>query len=275
MYFNKKKFKIYFPFAKSEIQRAMSYRANFFMGTIAGLIQVFVTYYLWRAIFGSSSKTSINGFTVSDIIVYVFISNITARMVNSNVDMIIGSEVVRGDIAINLIRPINYRLRLLFQALGSALYRFIAVSFPIWIGLIAVRYVTVHELPPNGIVILFYLSSSIFSFLILFLFNFCFGMLAFYVTYIWGLRMCKNSILRFFSGEIIPLAFFPLWVQNMMNYIPFGAINYTPVMIYLQKLTGAQAYKAILVQAVWIAILFLVSHFVWNKATKKLMILGG
>lgn len=271
----KKRVRVYLPFAKSEIQRAMSYRTNFFMGTIAGLIQVFVTYYLWLAIFKSSSQNSINGFTVSDMIIYVFISNITARMVGSSVDMIIGSEVVKGDIAINLIRPINYRVRLLFQAIGSALYKFIAVSLPIWIGLIVVRFLTVHELPPSFTIILLYLGSSILSFLILFLFNFCFGMLSFYVTYIWGLRMCKNSILRFFSGEIIPLAFFPLWFQNFMNYIPFGAINYTPVMIYLQKLMGVQVIKAISIQVVWIAILLLLSHFVWNKATKKLMILGG
>ncbi|MDP4143793.1 MAG: ABC-2 family transporter protein [Bacillota bacterium] len=271
----KKRLNLYLPFAKSEIQRAMSYRMNFFMFAIGGLIQVFVTYYLWIAIFKSSPTSTLNGFTLSNIIVYIFMSNITARAVNSSGDMIVGEEVLTGDIAMNLIRPISYHLRLLFQCLGTVAYQFVTLSVPMWIGLILVRYYTAHELPPSIGTILLYTCSCLLSFYILFLFNFCFGMLAFYVTYIWGLRVCKNSIFNFFSGQIIPLAFFPLWFQHAMNFVPFGSINYTPVMIYLQKLTGYEALKAILVQVVWIGVLFLISRLIWKKATKRLMILGG
>ena len=55
----------YIPFGKSVIQRRMSYKVGFFMRIVGGLIQVLIMYYLWVAIFNSSSSSIINGFNSS------------------------------------------------------------------------------------------------------------------------------------------------------------------------------------------------------------------
>lgn len=60
----------YFPFARSVIQRRMSYKIGFLMRIVGGLLQVLIMYYLWMAIFNSSPNGQIKGFTSSEMVVY-------------------------------------------------------------------------------------------------------------------------------------------------------------------------------------------------------------
>lgn len=275
MEFNKKTFKVYLPFARSEIQRALAYRLGFLGNVLANMLQIAVSLYLWSAIFNSASKSRINGFSKEEMLVYVIMSFLTSMTIGSGTEWIVSSEVRKGQIAINLIRPINYKLRLMAQSMGSIFWQFIVIFLPIWLGMIAIRYFTLGKLPPNIMTILTYMISLILSFIIWFLFNFSFGLAAFVVTYMWGLTMFKETIVKFVSGSIIPILFFPLWFQKILSFLPFGSINYTPVMIYLNKYNSYQTIKVLGIQVVWVIILFILSNFFWNKATKRLSILGG
>lgn len=271
----KQRFKIYWPFTLCTIQQAFSYKGRFYLFIFARLFSLFVTYYLWVAIYQSSNNTSISGFTINEMILYVFISFITNTIVHVNVSYEIGHDVVEGSIATNLIKPINYKVRLFYGALGELIYRFIVPSLFVWIGLIVMQYVTNQTLPPNITTILLYLTSAILSFIILFFFDFCFGMLAFYTTYIWGMNMAKVALLSFLSGQIIPLDFFPVVIQKIFDYLPFASMNYVPVMIYLGKISGMELVYALVRQIIWVGVLWMLSHALWNKATKRLTILGG
>lgn len=272
---SKKRLRVYWPFAKGTIQRALAYKMSFFGYILGDVLQVIVSFYLWNAIFNSSSKAVINGFTKNDMLVYVIMSFITAMTINSGVEWTLTQEVRSGEIATNLIKPIDYQLRLAAEAIGSIMWQFIAIFMPIWLGMSIIRYCTLGALPPHIGTIIAYLLSLILSFIIWFLFNFCFGLLAFLVTYMWGLNLFKDTVVKFISGAVIPIIFFPQWFQMFLRFLPFGSMNYTPVMIYLNKYTGYETLKVIGIQVLWVVILYLLSKFFWKKAIKKLTIMGG
>lgn len=271
----KRFFKIYIPFTHSILQMKMSYKLDFFMGIVGQLIKCFVVYYLWKAVYINSSSYVMNSFTANEMLTYVFMSTITANIVSNTVDVSIGGEVWDGSISMNLIKPINYQVKLFFESVAELVQGTLFIAFPIWVGLIIIRYLTVSDVPPNITTILFYLLSSLLGFLILFLLNFIFGILSFYVTNIWGIRNLKYALLDFLSGSIVPLAFLPLCIQKVMKFVPFSSVNYVPVTIYLGKVTGSELYKILGTQVLWIVILYIISLFVWNKAIKRLSILGG
>lgn len=275
MAYIKKKFRLYWPFSRGVIQTIMSYRINFFMFVFGNMMRTFVLYYLWKAVFISSSTNSLNGFSLNDMIIYLFMSSITAGTINSGTDGDIAQEVKDGSIAMNLIKPINYQVRMLFISLGAFVYQFIFILLPIWIGLIVVRYFTAAEAPPGIGTILLYLFSMILGFFVNFLMNYCYGLLAFYVTNMWGISHLKDAALLFFSGQLIPIAFFPLVLQKVMQFFPFSSLNYIPVMIYLKKLTGVALLESLGIQLLWIVLLYLLSRWLWNRAINKLVILGG
>lgn len=271
----KKQFRIYKPFTKSVIQKLMSYKLSLLGFVLGDIVKVFITFYLWKAIFSNSSSNTINGFSFDDMFVYVFMIAITSKLVLSNVSYDMGCEVKDGSIATNLIKPINYQLKFLFGNFGQILFELAFVSIPLWLGLITFRYFKLGEFPPDISTILLYLVSIFLGILISFTFECCFGLLSFYVTSIWGLSFLKGAVIKFFSGELIPIAFFPLFLQKFVSFVPFSSIVSTPVLIYLNKITGMEIIKALGVQLIWIGILFILNKWLWSKAIKRLTILGG
>ena len=113
------------------------------------------------------------------------------------------------------------------------------------------------------------------SFFICVLFDFCFGMVAFFTTYIFGMLMAKEALMSFLTGQLIPLSFFPGVVQKIFEFLPFSSMVYTPVMIYLGKYSGNELWFVLLRQAAWVVILYVLGDLIWRRVTKRLVVLGG
>ena len=123
--------------------------------------------------------------------------------------------------------------------------------------------------------ILLYILSIVMSLGIYLLFDFCFGMIAFTTTYMFGMNMAKNALLGFLSGQLIPISFFPEAVQTVFAFLPFSSMVYTPVMIYLGKYVGGELLFVLARQAFWVVFLYAFGSFLWSKITKRLIVLGG
>lgn len=124
-------YKRYMPFARSTLQRKMSYKFDFFMTIFGQLVKCFVVYFLWRAVYLNSNTDVMEGFSAADMIVYVFMSTITANIVSNSVDVSIGNEVWNGSISMNLLKPVNYQLKLLFESFGEFFQGTVLIALPL------------------------------------------------------------------------------------------------------------------------------------------------
>ena len=120
-----------------------------------------------------------------------------------------------------------------------------------------------------------YLASCLMSFLIFVLFDFCVGMIAFFTSYIFGLFLVKEALMSFLTGQLIPLSFFPAAVQRVFDFLPFSSMIYAPVMIYLGKYQGTELVWVLVRQLVWVLLLYGLGTLIWNRVTKRLVVLGG
>lgn len=270
-----KKLRIYLPFASNELKRQLAYRGAFYLFMFISTFGSFISYFLWMAIYKSSPQNTLGGFTKNEMITYVFMVYVTSSIVTISIADWVSDDVVKGTVAMNLIKPIDYRMSLISRALGDMLYRFMAPAVFIWIGLEIYR-VKVLGMPVTDISnMVCYLVSCIMSFFIYVLFDFCFGMIAFFTTYIFGMLMVKEALLGFLMGQLIPISFFPAAVQRVFEFLPFSSMVYTPVMIYLGKYNTTELIFVMLRQAVWVVILYALGSFIWKQVTKRLVVLGG
>ena len=113
------------------------------------------------------------------------------------------------------------------------------------------------------------------SFLIFVLFDFCVGMVAFFTSYVFGLYMVKEALMSFLTGQLIPLSFFPEAVQRVFDFLPFSSMIHAPVMIYLGKYQGTELLWILLRQLIWVLLLYGLGTLIWNRVTKRLVVLGG
>jgi len=260
---------------KAGIQTLIAYRMNFFGFVIGGLIYCFVMYYLWRAVFNSSGSDTFMGFSMVDMTLYLFLSNMTNQLTFSSVCDSVGEEIKDGSIAMRLIKPVNTDMSYLFNELGCALLKFIIFAVPMILGLEIYRFVMTGKVMFDILHFLLYLVSTSLAYLVSFRVNLCFGFMAFYVKNLWGMSILKDSILRFLSGTLIPLAFMPDVLRTTLEYMPFSSMNYTPVMIYMGKYGMTEIIFRLGVQAVWAILIYALSKLIWFHAVKRLSVQGG
>lgn len=266
---------VYVPFALNELKRNLAYKGSFYLFILCSCFGAFISYYLWMAIYGSSETGILGGLTRNEMILYVFMTYVTGNLVNVEIVGYMENDVREGAVVMNLIKPIDYRLSLISKALGCVGYRFLAPSIFVWIGLEIYKAAVMGM---NVISIgnaLLYLVSTLFSVLIYQLFDFCFGLMAFVTTYMFGLKMAKNALISFLTGQLIPISFFPEIFQRIFDFLPFSSMLYTPVMIYLGKYTGEALAVVLLRQVIWIVVLYGLGAFFWQRITKRLIVLGG
>ena len=267
--------KIYLPFASNELKRQMAYKGAFYLFIFVSLFGSFISYYLWMAIYGSSPSGVIGNLTKDEMVIYIFMVYVTSSIVTISISDWVSDDVVKGTVAMNLIKPIDYRMSLISRGMGTMVYRFLAPSIFIWIGL-EIYKVTVLNMEPVSLqIICLYLISCSMSFLIYVFFDFCFGMVAFFTTYIFGMLMAKEALLSFLTGQLIPISLFPLGLQRVFDFLPFSSMVYTPVMIYLGKYTGNELMFVLLRQLAWVVILYVLGTVIWKQVTKRLVVLGG
>lgn len=271
--FKLNRYKPYIPFARNVFQRLISYKANVLFFMFGDLLMLAVTYYLWKAIYESSNESILNGFGFNEMIIYIFISFITSVMISVDISHDISREVKDGSIAINLVRPLNYEKRMLFQGLGSILYNFIVI-FIITFSITTILYYKFFGYV-SIVRILLYFFSVIIGIFINFYFSYIFGLVAFKITNMWGLSQIMQAIVNLLSGMLIPIEFFPEWAQAIINLLPFSSSIYTPTMIYLGKITGADIIIALGLQIFWVIVLMIISKIMWKALIKNLTILGG
>lgn len=271
----KKWLRTYLPFTLNELKTQMAYKGAFYLFMLIELFSAFIGYFLWMAIYGSTNQETLGGLTRNEMIVYVFMTHVATQIAMIAIDEWIAEDVEAGSVAMNLIKPIDYRTSLLARAFGDFIYRFIAPSVFVWAGVELYR-VYALEMPFTGWGTIFlFFASCIMSFFIYTLFDFCFGMIAFLTSYSFGLFMAKTALLGFLTGQLIPLTFFPGPVQKALGLLPFSSMIYTPVMIYLGKYSGHEMAAVLFKQAFWIVILYAAGSLGWKKITKRMVVLGG
>lgn len=267
--------RIYLPFVTNELKRNLAYKGAFYLWIFISLFSSFISYFLWMAVYGSSDNATLGGLTQNEMVVYIFMVYVTSSMTMITISDWVSDDVVKGTVAMQLIKPIDYRLSLVAKAVGVMIYRFLAPGVLVWIGL-EVYKVFVLKMEMISIQnFLAYIVSCFLSFLICVLFDFCFGMVAFFTTYIFGMLMAKEAIMSFLCGQLIPLSFFPDAIQRVFDFLPFSSMVYTPVMIYLGKYAGMDLALVLLKQALWVVILYALGSLIWKQVTKRLVVLGG
>ena len=77
------------------------------------------------------------------------------------------------------------------------------------------------------------------------------------------------------SGLVLPIPFFPNWLQNISNILPFRYVSDFPFRLYVGNISIKEGLIGLIVQIIWIIILILIGRLITKKALKKAVIQGG
>lgn len=90
-----------------------------------------------------------------------------------------------------------------------------------------------------------------------------------------GLNQLFPSLVTTLSGIIIPLPFFPDWLQPVLAILPFSGLLDQPFRLFTGNLPPEALPNVLLHQAVWIVVSIWFGRFLVSRGVDRLIIQGG
>ena len=174
-----------------------------------------------------------------------------------------------------LIKPVGFHSTFLFTEMGRNLLVFAMIFAPVVVGVEIYKYHAYGGFAFDISKFLLYLLSLMMSYLFSFYMNVCFGFMAFFLKNLWGFNIIKSGILRFVSGAVVPLALMPDGLRQVLEWMPFSSLCYTPVMIYMGKYADTQVLLRLGLQLVWVVSFYLFSKLIFSIAMRHVTVQGG
>ena len=260
-------------FARVSFLQMLQYRVRYAIGIANYILYVSIGVFLWKAMYGSDPKAVIGDFTLDDMIVYSAVGWVARSIYFSNVDTQIMNRVLDGTIAMDLLKPSGLLPITYGQSLGEALFRSLVMALPSC-TILAVFFGYIR--PPAtfwhgaAFAILFFSAINIF-----FCISFMVGLSAILTERIQGIMWAKFLLIQFLSGLLAPFTWFPDWMADTLNILPFSGIAYVPLRVYLGKIPVAELPQTVLVQLGWNLVLFIMCHWAWAWAKRHIELNAG
>jgi ABC-2 type transport system permease protein len=260
----------YLAIAITWMQQNIAYRVTTFFNVLITFIWVFILYALWDAAF--SEHGSIGGYSWGEMRTYVLLAYGLNALVGWRVGSQMMGQIRTGNITLDLVRPLNYRSTQIATAAGMSV-----VEGAVTLVLVLVIGIPLFHIEPPASVgagVLF-AGSVIVGFLVKALCIFLVSLLCFWTLNSVGLMWAQQAVVGILSGTLIPLAMMPGWLRVIAEVLPLRGIASTPLQVYLGKTSGWDLAGLLGLQVGWLAVLWFVSDWAWQKAFNAVEIQGG
>jgi ABC-2 type transport system permease protein len=251
-------------------QQAAAYRSRIVLSIIGNGTLIVAVYYLWRTVFAAGGQLA--GYDWSAMRTYLVLAYAVNALLSFSSTARLYNLVRTGDIAQELLRPVDYLAAQLAIALGGGLIEgLVSAALALAVAVLAVGVAP----PASPTAALLFLPSIALGFVIKFLISFLAALLCFWTVNGVGLIWAQTAVVNLFSGALVPLAFFPNWLRVFATWAPFQGIIATPLAIYQGQAAGWELVGAIGLQMLWAALLLALARVLWGPATRALDIQGG
>ncbi|MCH7472054.1 ABC-2 family transporter protein [bacterium] len=243
----------------------------------AGVAMVFVSYpivilmyrYVFSAVYAHGNE--IAGYDLAAILTYVTVSWILNTFYMTPTGRTLGQRVRDGQVAMDLIKPVNLMAIYFGQSLGRTAFRAIFATLPLLFLFIFLA----DLLPPPRANILPFALAVVCGYLINFQLDYMIGMVAFYFGYNNGIRWGIRMVMGIVGGLVIPLNFFPATLAKVFSFFPTQYMFFQPLQIYLGRVQAEEAWLVVGNGLAWVAGLLILAQLMQADGTRRLSLSGG
>jgi ABC-2 type transport system permease protein len=255
------------------IQNTLVYRINFLFRSTFGLIPLFATISLWRAVY-ASNQGNVAGYQLTQMISYYLVVTIVdALSAVYDDDWQIAADIRDGKISQFLLQPIDYlTYRFCLFTAGRLIYSILAI-LPVGAFILLQRKYFLP--PPDAQTLVFFLFSVGLTALLQFLISYTMALLAFWVLEISTFIFIVFAFEYIAGGHLFPLDILPPMLTKLLFLTPFPYQMFFPVSIYVGKVTGAQMYQGLVVQTCWVMAFYFIARLFWIRGIRKYSAVGG
>jgi ABC-2 type transport system permease protein len=263
--------RLYWEVARRGFSRYATYRGATLAGVFTNSVFGFVRAYVLLAVV--AARPVVGGFDRADLISYVWLGQGLLMVIYLWGWNEVALRIRAGDIATDLSRPFDFQGWWLAQDLGRAAYHAVFRGIPPFVlGWLAFRTLT---LPPSALHWVAFAASLVLAVNVSFGIRYLGNLGAFWMLDHRGAERIVAAVTTFLSGFIVPITFFPTWLERVARALPFAAVLQIPVDIFLGHRTGASLGRGLALQAWWAVVVLGAGRIVLARATRRLVVQGG
>ena len=229
---------------------------------------MWIFYQLWKVTYAASGADVINGLTLSNVLWYLMLAE-TIELGRPPLARTISENVKDGSIAYLLNKPYDFLLYQFSTTMGETVFR--AAMNALFGGAVLLWLIGPPEHPEGFFIAL----PAIFGAWIL---HFCvtamIGLSAFLVEDVSAFMWIYQKLAFLFGGLLIPLDFYPVWLQTIARLLPFSSITYGPARLFVTP-TPELFLSVMALQIVWIVALAFLLTFAYRRGVAYLTVNGG
>lgn len=244
------------------VRSVFAYRLNAVLGLIGSMSYLIGSLAVWHALIGQGS---IGGYDWPAMKAYLVVSWATLQLGGPGIEWRMADRILWGEVATDLTKPVDYQSARFAEYLGRLTMELCTIAVAIAGVAIFTGGFPLPEQP------LLFVASFLLVIPLKFTFIYISCMVCFWTHNYMGVAWAKHALITLFSGALIPLALLPTWLAAPAAVLPFASMTAGPASIYL----GQSGVIPILIQFVWIVVLWLAARLLWRTALRALTVHGG
>lgn len=258
----------YVEFARKAFSREATYRFEVFAAIGSLVVRVYLFRSVWTALYAQNAAPA--GIPLHAMITYATVALLMSLILEVDGTRAIRERIREGTIATDLMKPINLPLYFFSDGVGMTVFAAFTVIPSLLFSLLLVHIDT-----PSPDALAAFALAFVLGYLVNFFLNFLMNAVAFWTLETFAIQLMVRWASDLLSGQILPLAFFPGILGQIVQGLPFAAIYSTPLQIYIGTLPRSHWAAAFGTQLMWLGIFALAAYVVWRSAARRVVVQGG
>lgn len=266
--------KKYLSFFRLRFTMGLQYRIAALAGVSTQFAWGFMGIFAFKAFYETSPESFPMTFAATASYIWLqqaFLALFAAWALESE----IFENIMNGNIAYELCRPISIYNMWFSRSIASRLSKAVLRCFPILIVAAFLPKPYGISAPASLMHFGLFLLALVLGVGVVVAFCMLIYALTFFTISPNGLRILFVSTFEFFTGAIIPLPFFPEKLQVVLELLPFAAMQNVALRIYSANMSSPEMAKALSLQIFWLIVLVAGGKKLCSIAERKVTVQGG
>jgi ABC-2 type transport system permease protein len=258
----------YWAIFKTQLINSFAYPADLLSRSLTIVLFLWVFTQLWRTTYSALGQDVISGLSLRETLWYLMLAE-TIVLSKPRLSSVIAETVRDGSIAYLLNKPYNFLLYQVSIGLGDSILRLflngLAGGAMIWL---------LAGPPPDPAGWPLVLATVIAAWLIDFCISAMIGLAAFVTEEVRAFEWIYQKVMFILGGLLIPLDFYPTWLQTIARLLPFAYTVYGPARFFVEP--DLARFAALFIgQMAWLIGLGVLLALIYRKGVGWLAINGG
>lgn len=261
-------------YVKLNIKIMFQYRKSFLLSALIHPMELIIGAVIFTSVYAYGSLNSIHGYNLAQMVWYIGGMQIVGTIIWNNTPWRLSSSILDGSLSMYLLKPTSI---FKFELANAIALRIVGILFE-FVPILMIQIILFFPSFMSITSSLKFAACTFLSFFLFFLVNYLIGITAFFMKNNSSIIAFSSICTSIVGGTIIPIEFFPNWLQRLSSFLPFRYLYYEPLQFFLNREAahGWNYFGHVLVmQLFWIAFFYFIIKLVWPHVIKRYCAVGG